>query len=150
HMSFLFLASLYHIHPIYTIRIERLLGSTLSSIVVHLEKENIGSFEVVNLYPYASKKKNLLPKEKRKFHEKNYKYIEEAVNSSDIVVLFWGNDNIASRNPNFVELLMRNTEKLRCFRVTSKNCPDYIYGLSLAHSLQKCVISESGDIAIKN
>ncbi|NEN82580.1 DUF1643 domain-containing protein [Paenibacillus elgii] len=126
------------------------LGSTLSNIVMHLEKENIGSFEVVNLYPYTSDKKDLLPEDKRKFDENNYKHIEEAVNSSEIVVLFWGNDNIVSRNPRFVELLMRNTEKLRCFRVTSKNCPDYIYGLSLKHSLQKCTISENGDITIKN
>ncbi|WP_081890653.1 DUF1643 domain-containing protein [Paenibacillus tyrfis] len=127
------------------------LGSTLSNIVSHLEKENVGSIEVVNLYPYVTDKKKLLPRSERKFNTKNFQYIKEAVNSSNIVVLFWGNDGIVSRNPKFIKLLKENSEKLRCFRVTPKNYPDYIYGLSLkVHSLQKCTISENGDITIKN
>jgi hypothetical protein len=123
------------------------IGQTLSSITRYLEEENIGSIDVVNLYPFVAEKKKLLLRLNRKFDETNFKYVVEAVSSSKRVVLFWGKDTIVSKNPRFIELLLNNNEKLYCFKVTKNNQPDYIYGIS-KNSLKKCFINENGEVTV--
>ncbi|GED72595.1 hypothetical protein BRE01_62970 [Brevibacillus reuszeri] len=118
------------------------LGVTLTKVFEHIEND-YGSMVVVNLYPTVKDKKKDLKQNERKFDERNFTYIKNAVMSSDKVVLFWGNDTGMSKDVRFIRLLRENENKLNCFRLTEKSKqPDYIYALNRNnHTLKKCIIT---------
>jgi hypothetical protein len=124
------------------------LGQTLGKIARLLVKL-CGSIEVVNLFAKTSDSKKKLPREFKKFDNKNFEYIQRAIEGAERIVLFWGNGGtIVSKDRRFIELLQKYNSRLWCFGVTNKFQPEYIRTLGDNHDLLRCEIDEKGNIRL--
>lgn len=67
---------------------------TVDQCIYFAKKEGYGSIEIVNLFSKITPSPEDLLKEKERNHEDNERYIVEAINSSEIIILAWGEQGI--------------------------------------------------------
>lgn len=108
---------------------------------------NIGSFEVVNLFANISDSQVQLAKEHRIVDELNLGYIRDAVLNADVVVLAWGNKGFpVSKDRKFKELFVGTSKKLYCFGVLKTKQPRYPNYLSKEDKLVPCFMDVRGNV----
>lgn len=87
---------------------------------------NCNEFELVNLYSRRSRKGEDLPIQYKVFEQKNFIYIKRAIETSDIVILGWGNDpGPITEHSSFQQLLKENEGKLFCYGINESGEPKH-------------------------
>lgn len=96
---------------------------TISRCISFAEKLGCGSLEVVNLFAYRTAFPYELKDYRRPVGSLNDKYIETAIQTSNVIVAAWGNWGFLKGRDEVVIQLIGEKFPLFCFGLTSKGQP---------------------------
>ncbi|GGL60328.1 DUF1643 domain-containing protein [Sporolactobacillus putidus] len=95
------------------------------NFIIDYENESYGSYSIVNLFAYRSTDPKLLVNRRQNFEMENDKFLKDAFDNSDIIIIAWGRDfskvnaitrrEINARISNVLEILRAYQNKIYIF-----------------------------------
>ncbi|WP_291581404.1 DUF1643 domain-containing protein [Clostridium sp. UBA6640] len=89
---------------------------TITSLMNYLIDNNYGSMIVVNMFSYMSTDPKELKNKKDEFEALNNKYIIEASEKADDIIIAWTRENFINKKREVEFIIKSYKNKLKCFR----------------------------------